>query len=117
MSIEDHRAVSITRKSVPQVDGHYQVFLPWHDIPFCLPKNKSQAKKRLKLLQRQLSCDEQLRQIYPNVIDDYLAKGHARRISKAEIDTSGKPLCYRPHHPKLHAKKPGKVRTTFDCSA
>ena len=62
--------------------------------------------------------NEQLKQKYRNVIDDYVVKCHARRVPEAEIDNSNdKPLWYLPHHPVLHAKKPGKVRVVFDCSA
>ena len=85
ISIEDRRALTIMEKSVCQVDGHYQVALPWRYNSPCLPNNRSLAEKRLQLLQRRLKKDENLRLKYRKVIDDYIAKDHARKIPETEI--------------------------------
>ena len=54
---EDRRALTIMEKSVRQVDGHYQISLPWRYSPPCLPDNKLLAEKRLQQLQRRLKYD------------------------------------------------------------
>ena len=118
ISIEDRRALTIMEKSVCQVDGHYQVGLPWRYNSPCLPNNRSLAEKRLQLLQRRLKKDENLRLKYRKVIDDYIAKDHARKIPETEIvPRENKPVWYLPHHPVMSARKPGKTRVVFDCSA
>ena len=49
---------------------------------------------------------------------DYLAKGHARRITAGNLPSSDDvPVWYLPHHPVIHPQKPGRVRIVFDCAA
>ena len=48
-------------------------------------------------------------------MEEYLAKGHARRVPVEERYRDDKPLWYLPHHPVLN--KPGKTRVVFDCAA
>ena len=54
---------------------------------------------------------------YRDVIDDYIQKGHARKVPVHEMNPKAKPVWYLPHHPVFNAQKPGKVRVVFDCSA
>jgi hypothetical protein len=49
---------------------------------------------------------------------EYVALGHARKISKAKVDATppGK-FFYLPHHGVVNPQKPDKVRIVFDASA
>ena len=53
---------------------------------------------------------------YCKIMNEYIAKGHARKVPDDQIDPGGKPLWYLPHHPVIHEYKPGKVRVVFDCA-
>lgn len=54
-------------------------------------------------------------------MEEYIAKGHAKRIQVKESDKSDeslskKSIWYLPHHPVTHPRKPEKVRIVFDCA-
>ena len=115
MSIEDRRALAIMENTVRKVDGHYQIALPWRYQSPCLPNNRSMAERRLRLLQNRLKKDESLRMKYRDVIDDYIERGHARKVQvNLDEDSKDKPVWYLPHHPVV---RPDKLRVVFDCSA
>lgn len=114
MPIEDRRALAIMENTVRKVDGHYQIALPWRYQSPCLPNNRSMAERRLRLLQNRLKKDESLRMKYRDVIDDYIERGHARKVQvNLDEDSKDKPVWYLPHHPVV---RPDKLRVVFDCS-
>ena len=116
MSVEDKRALAIMERSVKLDQGHYQVALPWRQYPPFLPYNRPMAERRLQALKRRLLQDEKLFESYKTTIEEYIAKGHARRVPFNEVHVDDKrPLWYLPHHPVLN--KPGKTRIVFDCAA
>ena len=52
---------------------------------------------------------------YRDVIDDYIERGHARKVQvNLDEDSKDKPVWYLPHHPVV---RPDKLRVVFDCSA
>ena len=115
MSIEDRQALAIMGNTVPKVDGHYQIALPWRYQSLCLPNNRSMADRRLRLPQNHLKKDESLRMKYRDVIDDYIERGHARKVHvNLDEDSKDKPVWYLLHHPVV---RPDKLRVVFDCSA
>ena len=75
------------------------------------------AERRLHSRKRRLLKDRDLLHKCKASINDYVKKGYASRVSEAEIETSGRPIWYLPHHPVIHPHKPGKVRVVFDCAA
>lgn len=114
MSIEDRRALAIMERTVQMVDGHYQLSLPWkYDNP-CLPNNRPMAEKRLNLLKRRLEKNKVLQEKYKDAVEDYIAQGHARKVSLHQVPRS---VWYLPHHPVIHPQKPEKTRVVFDCAA
>lgn len=51
------------------------------------------------------------------MVNNYLEKGYARRLSAEEASTRSNITWYLPHHPVLNPNKPGKVRVVFDAAA
>ena len=117
MSGEDRRALTILENSARLVDGHYQLALPWRYRPPSLKDNRCVALHRLHFLQKRFQKDPSLREKYCKTLNDYIAKGHARKVPDGQIDPGGKPLWYLSHHPVIHEHKPDKVRVVFDCAA
>ncbi|XP_020917576.1 uncharacterized protein LOC110254869 [Exaiptasia diaphana] len=117
MSRQDKHAIKTMESSVKLKDGHYEVALPWRqEIPY-LPDNRSLAEQRLKLLKKRFLADNELFLKYKGTMNDYIDKGHARRVPENEVEVKGKPVLYLPHHPVFNPNKPNKTRVVFDCSA
>ncbi|XP_028410467.1 uncharacterized protein LOC114533081 [Dendronephthya gigantea] len=122
LSIEDRRAKAIMDSSVKLVDGHYEIGIPWkYDEP-SLPNNKPMAEKRLEYLKKRLERDPDLRSKYKATMEEYILKGHAKRVQPNPVEEPKdappmKPTWYLPHHPVTHPQKPEKVRIVFDCAA
>ncbi|XP_078372656.1 uncharacterized protein LOC144656297 [Oculina patagonica] len=115
MSVEDKRALAIMEQSVEIEGGHYQVALPWRQYPPFLPFNRSMAERRLQMLKKRLQQDGELFENYKATMEQYLTKGHGKRVPLDEVHTRDKPLWYLPHHPVMN--KPGKTHVVFDCAA
>lgn len=116
-SVEDQRALEIMEGSLQEVNGHFQVALPWrHDPPY-LPNNKVMAERRALLLKRRLMKDEDLLEKYRTTMNDYIEKGHAEMVPEEELNLRNRPVWFLPHHPVTHPLKPDKVRVVYDCVA
>lgn len=114
MSVEDKRALSIMESTTVFEDGHYKLGLPWRN-DVALPNNFPLAQARLKQLQRKLSLDSKLHEMYTTTMNDYIQKGHAKEVNEVVKDSNR--IWYLPHHPVTNEHKPGKVRVVFDCAA
>ena len=117
MSIEDQRALAILESSACLRNGHYQLPLPWRFKSPCLPNNRDVAVRRMRFLERRFQKDASLFEKYRSTVEDYISRGHARRVPDDQVYVDDKPLWYLPHHPVFHPQKPGKVRVVFDCAA
>ena len=117
MSVEDERALAIMESSVRKVSGRYQVALPWRQQPPHLPNNRVVAEQRLSLLKKRLLRDPEFFARYKAAVNDYIAKGYARRVPLEELHPLSKPLWYLPHHAVFQPHKPDKLRAVFDCAA
>ena len=60
MSVEDQQALKIMKETAIQIDGHYQIALPCHKKPPCLPKHRQLAESRIRLLKKRLLTNEQV---------------------------------------------------------
>ena len=116
MSVEDQRALKRINDSVCKRDGHYQMDLLWKDDNPVLPYNRVLAETRLQHLQKRLGRDQELELKYRAVIEDCVAKGYARKLTKDEVGTISNTTWYLPH-PVTNPNKPGKVRVVFDAAA
>lgn len=91
--------------------------LLWKHDPPVLPFNRPMAEIRLGHLKRCLQRDKGLHERYRSVANGYIAKDHARKLTKEEADRRSNKTWYLPHHPVTSANKPGKVLMVFDAAA
>ncbi|XP_067021321.1 uncharacterized protein [Acropora muricata] len=117
MSVEDHKALKIINNTIWFADGHYQMGLLWkHEDPH-LPFNRSLAETRLKALKGRFRRSPELEMKYRSVINDYIAKGYARQLSKKEASSKFNITWYLLPHPVFNINKPNKMRVEFDAAA
>ena len=116
-SVEDKRALEIMEGSLQQVNGHFQVALPWRHDPPNLPNNKMMAERRALLRKRRLMMDEDLLEKYRTTMNDYIQNGHAEMVPEEELNTRDRPVWFLHHHPVTHPLNPDKVRVVSDCAA
>ncbi len=100
LSVEDKRALAILESSTVKEEGHYKTPLLWKGEPG-LPNNRAMAVSRLHSTEKKLKKNPELAEKYQNVINVYVAKGHAQRM----------------YHAFLNPNKPGKVRVDFDAAS
>jgi hypothetical protein len=118
VSKEEERAWSILKTTTKHNGVRYESGLLWKTDNPNLPKNFFAAQRRFFNLERKFANNEGLAVVYKNVIDTYIDYGHARKLTKKEID-DGPPgrTWYNPHHPVFNPNKPGNCRVVFDLSA
>ena len=117
MSVQDKQALKVIEKTLTKVDSHYQMGLLWKNEDTHLPNNRTVAEIRLKHLKRRLERDPKLKMKYLAIIDDYVVKGYARKLTKNEATTKSDKTWYLPHHPVINPRKPEKVRVVFDAAS
>ncbi|KAK3729296.1 hypothetical protein QZH41_002214 [Actinostola sp. cb2023] len=116
-SVEDHRAEDILRRTTKLVDGHYETGLLWKDSVPSLPNNRRVAEVRLTSLKRKFQRDPDYMERYRRVMQDYIDRGYARKLSDDERKTTSQKTNYLPYHGVTNPNKPGKVRVVFDAAA
>lgn len=75
------------------------------------------AEIRLRHLRRRLERDQELKRKYLTIIDDYVEKGYARKLTDEETKIRSNKTWYLPHHPVLNPHKPGKVCVVFHAAS
>ncbi|KAL9975998.1 hypothetical protein ACROYT_G013227 [Oculina patagonica] len=75
------------------------------------------AVKRLESTKRKLKRDEDLAKKYCAIIEDYVDKGYARKLSPEEAAVPTPKQWFLPHHPVRNPNKPDKVRIVMDAAA
>ncbi|KAJ8034141.1 hypothetical protein HOLleu_20860 [Holothuria leucospilota] len=86
-SLEDKRAHKMLENSIKLVNGRYEVGLPWrYPMPY-LPNNRVVAEKRLSQLKKRFQRDDNLLQLYSDVIHDYISKGYGRKVTEETDNT------------------------------
>ncbi|KAK3746525.1 hypothetical protein QZH41_016739, partial [Actinostola sp. cb2023] len=117
MSQEDVRALQVMEETAKLVNGYYEVALPWRVYPPNLSNNKVLAERRLAMLKKRLTKDEELHRKYSEFMQTLSGKGYAQKVPEDQLNRTELPAWYLPHHPVIHPHKPGKVRVVFDCAA
>ena len=109
--------MEIIENTISKVDGHYQIGLLWkHGHPH-LPCNRVAAETRLHHLKRRFYRDPDLEAKYRAVIEEYVFKGYARKLTPEEAAKRSRITWYLPHHPVFNVSKPNKCRVVFDAAA
>ncbi|XP_057290783.1 uncharacterized protein LOC130613459 [Hydractinia symbiolongicarpus] len=115
---KDEKHASHILKSTTKIkDGHFEVGLLWKDEKPKLPYNRELAVQRLKSNERKLSKQSILAENYRLQVKEYIALGHARKLSDFEKNQTSNITNYIPHHGVVHPNKPAKVRVVFDAAA
>ena len=119
LSVEDKRALQTFKDTTTFVDGHYEVGLLWKCDNHQLLDNRPLADKRAESLRRRLTKqgNEELAAKYREVMNDYITKGYAHRLSPEKAARGSSITWYLPHHPVTNPHKPGKLRIVFDAAA
>ena len=117
MSMEDHKATKIIEDTISKVDSYYQIGLLWKQEDPSLPFNRIVAEARLRHLKRRFYRDPDLEAKYRAVIEEYVNKGYARKLTPEEAATKSRITWYLPHYPVFNINKPNKCRVVFDAVA
>ena len=118
LSREDMRAVDILERTTKlTADDHYETGLLWRRDDVQLPNNRREAEIRLQSLRRKFHTDSSLQEKYRATMEDYKAKGYARKLSDEEASKSGPRTWYLPHFAVTSSNKPNKVRIVFDAAS
>ena len=72
-------------ESAVQVDGHYQIALPWKSDDRKLSKNRQIIKRQLNSLKQQFVRNPDFFQLYCEKLADYISNGYARKISEDSL--------------------------------
>lgn len=119
ISNEDEQCERMFAESLSRAeDGKLKTRLPFKIDPSgddVLGNSQNQAYMRLMQLERRLSKDKKLYEMYRQVINEYLELGHMREATPEEIaDPKGS---FLPHHAVIKmSKSTSKVRVVFDAS-
>ena len=103
---------SVSRDS----SGRYVVKLSLKNgYEMMLGDSKEIALRRLKQLERKLSCDAQLKSGYGEVLREYCANGYLKEVTSVDSRVVS---CYLPHRPVVKESSVStKIRPVFDGSA
>ena len=100
---------------VHDINGRYEVKVPWIPGTQLSETNETQSRLRLKRVERKLEQDECLRKDYEKIIIDQVAAGI---IEKAPDTPTGERVFYMPHKPVVKQDAiTTKTRMVFDASA
>ena len=95
------------------LEGRYEVRLPWKDDHAPLPENYDVAEQRLKSTIVRLNKKDVFR-AYNGVFESWLAEDIIERVPEEEISRAGH---YLPHRPVIKMNSTTKIRPVFDASA
>jgi len=90
----------------------------WREGEVKFPGNRLMAdEKRRESTERKLKRDEELANKYCAIIEDYVEKGYARKLTPEEASAPSPKQWLLPHHPVRNPNKPEKVRIVMDAAA
>ncbi|XP_067045500.1 uncharacterized protein [Acropora muricata] len=115
-TIEDKRALEILGSTTKVTGGRYEVGLLWRTEDPILPNNRSQAEMRLQQLKKRFLRDPTFASQYEAVMNDYIEKGYAVKLSEKEAASTSDHTWYLPHHGVVNPNK-SKVRVVYDAAA
>ncbi|XP_032289057.1 uncharacterized protein [Drosophila virilis] len=115
---DDARAQRILEDTTVKIEERYQTGLLWNRDNVELPRSYDMAYKRLVNIERKMKRNDQFKQAYMKIMDDYVHKGYSRRLKQHEVALANSDkLWYLPHFGVENPNKPGKIRLVFDAAA
>ena len=94
---DETRAINILETITTSKNKHYEIGLLQETDNPKLPINRELAEKS-----------------YKEIINQYISKGYARKLTQKEIRNTSDIINFIPHHCVLNPKKPDKVRAVFN---
>lgn len=88
-SKEDVKAQKILESSTRKIDGRWETGLLWRDPGVILSESRSNAYRRLLLLERRFDKDRELLEKYEATIDGYIEKNYLRKATKKTMIVVG----------------------------
>jgi len=116
-SKEEERAINLLENTTKRIDERWETGLLWRNDSPSLPNSYSMAIKRLLNVEKLMQKDPTLAHLYKEKINEYLAKGYARKVEDHSVNEKNSKIWYIPHFPVYNANKPGKIRLVFDAAA
>lgn len=116
-SPQDKRARQIMKETTKYIENRYYTGLLWKNDLINFPDSYPLAKTRLLSLEGKMRRNPTYAKQYMDIIDDYVAKGYARRLSSEEVLHVDKRTWYLPHFSVFNPNKPTKIRIVFDAAA
>lgn len=117
LSKSDQRARDILAATTKRIGPRFETGLLWRCDDVQLPESRQMAISRLRGVEKKMLADENYAARYIANIDDYIAKGYARKLTVAETAQHGPRTWYLPHFGVLNPSKPDKLRLVFDAAA
>ena len=97
-TIEDERKVNTLEKGLTLTKDGWKTLYPWIKSPNELPDNYQQAFAMLLSSEKRRSKDPMLTEIYPELIQDMIRRGVARKLTEEEIRNYEGPSYYLSYH-------------------
>ncbi|XP_017487272.1 PREDICTED: uncharacterized protein LOC108375640, partial [Rhagoletis zephyria] len=113
----DIRAREILRSTTCRVEGRYQTGLLWKRPDIQLPASYAMALRRLAGIEAKMRRDTNFAAEYKRIMNSYVAKNYARKLSPEEAALTNDRTWYLPHFAVSNPNKPGKLRMVFDAAA
>ena len=89
LSVNDENVISLWDKTLEVIDVHYQLPIPFKQESPDLPDNKSMVSKRLTLLGKRFSNNNELHERYNAEVSILLHKCYAEAVPPDKLERSG----------------------------
>ena len=109
-----NRAIQTLERTVSSENNHY-VGLLWKNDQPSLINNQNLGCTRLYSLERKLKGDPSLAAKYMQPINQYINKGHAKKLTEKESKNLTSITNYILHHRVTNVNKPRKVSFIYDA--
>lgn len=116
-SDDDVRARRLLEVTTTRTTDRFQTGLLWKEDHVNLPDSFNMAVRRLSGVETKMSRDPDFAAEYKKIIDSYVQKGYARKLSTHEANLKDSRTWYLPHFAIRNPNKPGKLRLVFDAAA
>ena len=116
MSANDNTAMEIFQKTTTKYKNRYAVGLLWKEDYVVLPNIKPLAVSRLYNLEKKFGKNQNKKQMYTETMNNYVAKGYTRQLSKSEVKSTSRKINYLQHHWVTNINKSNRLRVVFDAA-